>query len=132
MQVENIVQGFQVESKVIASQNEPIMQLWVKGAWVGKIVEGCNAMSVIILFSAFIIAFAKRWKKTLLFIIAGSILIYTVNLIRISILAIALYEYPQHQELLHSVVFPGIIYSMVFVLWIVWVRNYQAKKKAHA
>ena len=105
------------------------MQLWVEGVWVGRIIEGCNAISIIILFAAFIISFAVSFKRTLVFLFAGATLIYAVNIVRIAILAIALYQYPQYQEILHTVVFPGIIYSLVFVLWVVWVRNLNLDKK---
>lgn len=92
-----------------------------------NIVEGCNAISVIILFVSFIISFAERFKKTFLFLLAGAVLIYIVNILRIALLAIALFKYPEYQEVLHSVIFPAVIYGMVFILWIVWVRNLNAK-----
>jgi exosortase family protein XrtF len=98
------------------------MLLTIDGNYTVNIVEGCNSISVIILFVAFIIAFAENLKKTVLFLFAGAVLIYIVNILRIAILTVALYKYPQHENILHSVVFPGIIYSMVFVLWMVWVR----------
>ncbi len=87
-----------------------------------SIVEGCNSISVIILFFAFIIAFAESFKKTILFLLAGAVLIYIVNLLRIVILVVALYNFPQHKDILHSVIFPGIIYGIVFILWMLWVK----------
>lgn len=116
-------------AKVLANEALPSMQLWVEGVWVGRIIEGCNAISIIILFAAFIISFAVSFKRTLVFLFAGATLIYAVNIVRIAILAIALYQYPQYQEILHTVVFPGIIYSLVFVLWVVWVRNLNLGKR---
>lgn len=94
-----------------------------------NIVEGCNSISVIILFISFVLSFAQSFKKTLLFLLAGMVLIYGVNLFRIAILAVALYKYPQYQNVLHGVVFPAIIYSMVFLLWIVWVRTIKPTQK---
>jgi len=98
------------------------MKLYVNNEFLARIVEGCNAASIIILFISFIIAFAEKFKKTALFLLAGGVLIYVVNIIRIAILTIMYYEYPQYQEILHSVVFPAIIYGMVFILWMIWVR----------
>lgn len=97
--------------------------LTIEKAYSVNVVEGCNAVSVIILFISFIIAFAKDFKKTFLFLLAGIALIYVVNIIRISLLTIALYKFPEYQELLHGVLFPAVIYGMVLILWIVWVRN---------
>ena len=102
--------------------------LTIKENYMVNIVEGCNSISVIILFVAFIIAFAERFKKTFLFLLVGMVLIYIVNLLRISLLVVALYKYPEHQEVLHSVIFPAVIYGMVFLLWIAWVRMLNPKK----
>lgn len=121
-QSELLINQWGFNSTVTADSNYPSMQIWVNDRAVGHIIEGCNSISVIILFTAFITAFAQDIKKTILFIFGGSVLIYAVNLIRIGILAIALYRYPDHQEFLHTVVFPGIIYGMVFLLWVLWVR----------
>lgn len=96
--------------------------LTIASEYTVSIVEGCNSISVIILFIAFIIAFAESLKKTLLFLFAGAVIIYIVNLLRIAILVWALYKFPQYEKALHSVVFPGIIYSVVFTLWMLWVR----------
>lgn len=96
--------------------------LTIKDNYTVNIVEGCNSISVIILFVSFIIAFAEGFKKTFLFLLVGMVLIYIVNLIRISLLVVALYKYPEYQEVLHSVLFPAVIYGMVFFLWIAWVR----------
>lgn len=99
------------------------MLITIENKYSVNIVEGCNAASVIILFVSFILSFAEKFKKTFLFLLAGAVLIYIVNIIRIALLTIALYKYPQYQETLHSVLFPAVIYGMVFILWIVWVRT---------
>src|SRR5690606_243042 len=64
--------------------------LTIDNSFTVVIVEGCNSVSVIILFIAFIIAFAEKFKKTFLFLFAGSVLIYTVNILRIAILVVAI------------------------------------------
>lgn len=95
-----------------------------------NIVEGCNSISVIVLFVSFVISFAQNFKKTFLFLLSGMVLIYIVNLFRISLLIIALYKYPQYQEILHEIVFPAIIYGMVFLLWIIWVRTIKPRARS--
>lgn len=116
---------------VVANKDLPSMQLWVEGVQVGTIIEGCNSISIIILFVAFILAFSASYKKTILFVFAGATLIYTFNIVRIAILAIALYQYPKYQEILHTVVFPGIIYGLVFVLWVIWVKSLNTINKTN-
>jgi len=124
-----VIRGFGYDAEVIPNTTEPTMRLIVEGAYVARIVEGCNAISIVILFMAFVVAFSETWKKTLLFLFAGAALIYGMNVVRIVILAIALYKYPEQKELLHGVVFPGLIYGMVFLLWMVWVRMLSVKKR---
>lgn len=129
-QSNDLINAFGYTAHVVPHTTKPTMKLIVEGKFVAQIIEGCNALSIIILFIAFIIAFAEKLKKTLLFIFAGTVLIYAVNIIRITILAIALYEWPQHKDLLHGVVFPGLIYGMVFILWVVWIRMLKMNVKA--
>ncbi len=117
-----LITDFGYNAEVIPHETETSMKLFVNQQFLARIVEGCNAVSIIILFIAFIIAFAEKFKKTLLFLFAGMVLIYGVNILRIAILTIALYKYPEYSETLHGVVFPAIIYGMVFILWMIWVR----------
>jgi len=115
------------KAEIIPHENEASMKLLVNDRYLARIVEGCNALSVMALFAAFIVAFHQKWKPTLLYIFVGAVLIYCANLFRIVLLAIALYEYPQYEKILHGVVFPAIIYGMVFLLWVLWVRRIPAK-----
>lgn len=124
----SILLGFGIDAEIVAHKTKPQMVLKINKKYLASIIEGCNSISVIILFVAFIVAFAEKIKKTLLFILAGAVLIYGVNIIRIVILSIALSKYPEHEKILHGVVFPAIIYGMVFLLWMIWVRNLIPKK----
>lgn len=94
-----------------------------------KVIEGCNAMAVIILFIAFVVAFRGSLKHTLLFIFIGSLLIYLLNILRIALLTILIYKFPQHTHLLHGVLFPLIIYGFVFLMWILWINKFSYVKK---
>ncbi|MEH6406684.1 MAG: exosortase family protein XrtF [Leeuwenhoekiella sp.] len=111
-------------------ETEASMKLFVENYFVVRVVEGCNSASIIILFAAFVLSFFKGYKRTLLFIFLGSISIYVINIIRIAIIAIALYKYPQYAEFLHSIVFPAVIYGYIFLLWVLWVVR--LNKKNHA
>ncbi|GAB5399022.1 MAG: exosortase family protein XrtF [Aureisphaera sp.] len=128
-QSSDVLNGLGYNAMVTPHESQPTMKLFVNDMYLARIIEGCNAVSIIILFMAFVIAFAQKLKKTLLFILGGTVLIYGVNILRIAILAIALYKYPQYDDLLHGIVFPGIIYGMVFLLWMIWVRGLKQKKE---
>lgn len=117
--------GFEFKTK--QSPDELSYKIFIKDNYIARVVEGCNAISVIVLFWAFIIAFTGSWKNTLLFGFLGSALIYALNIIRIVLLSVALDKYPQHSNFLHQIVFPAIIYGFTFLLWIVWVKYFTEK-----
>ena len=123
-QSQDLLNTFGYETRVEPHADEPTMKIIVRDKYVARVVEGCNSISVIILFIAFVIAFSGRLKTTLFFLLAGSTLIYIVNLLRITILSIGLFHYPWRREILHVVIFPSIIYGMVFILWMVWVNRF--------
>lgn len=94
-----------------------------------RIVEGCNGINLIILFVSFVVAFSGTLKNTLLFIFGGSLLIYILNVLRIAVLSILIYRFPNQLHLLHGVLFPLVIYSVVFILWVIWVNKFSKYAK---
>ncbi|WP_104734648.1 exosortase family protein XrtF [Hanstruepera ponticola] len=115
--------------QVIPHPDEASMKLIINEKYVARIIEGCNSVSVIILFVSFIIAFSGKFKTTFFYILAGSVLIYVVNLVRVVILSVGLYHYPWRKDILHTVIFPGIIYGMVCLLWVFWVNRFSNVKQ---
>lgn len=103
---------------------EPSVKLFYHGKYVARIIEGCNAVSIMILFVAFVIAFTGKFKNTILFVLFGLFLIHVLNVTRIALLAISLYNYPNLEHILHGVIFPLVIYGVVFFLWVIWVNKY--------
>ena len=131
IQSEALLNSFGYKTQVLPHPDEPSMKVILNGQFLARIIEGCNGVSVIILFLSFIIAFAGKFKTTLFYIISGSVLIYAINLLRIVLLTIGIYHYPEYEDVLHTVIFPGIIYGLVFLLWIFWVNRF-SKLKNHA
>ncbi len=123
-QSQNLLEVVGYKTQMMPHPYEPSVKVIVEDKYVARVIEGCNGLSIIILFIAFIIAFAGRFKTTFIYILTGSVLLYVVNLIRIIILSIGLYNYPWREEILHSVIFPAIIYGMVFLLWMFWVNRF--------
>tara|TARA_R110002049_G_scaffold309051_3_gene516229 strand:+ start:14372 stop:14854 length:483 start_codon:yes stop_codon:yes gene_type:complete len=128
-QSKNLLNDIGYSVQVLPHPDEPSMKLIVNNKYLARVIEGCNGISVIILFISFVIAFSGKLKTTILYILAGSVLIYVVNLSRIVILSVGLYHYPWRENILHTVVFPGIIYGMVFLLWMFWVNRFSNLKK---
>jgi exosortase family protein XrtF len=112
------------DSYTMPNLKEASVNLFYNNLWVARIVEGCNAISVLILFISFVLAFTGKFKQTVFFIIIGSLIIHVFNVLRIVLLSISIYHYPKYKEVLHSVIFPLFIYGIVFLLWIIWVNKY--------
>jgi exosortase family protein XrtF len=115
---------FKADFKVESFSGEPFLRLLYNQKYVARMIEGCNAVSIIILFIAFIVSFSGKIKGTLLFIVFGALVIYIVNVVRIALLSVLLYRYPKNEGVVHGVLFPLFIYGVVFVLWLIWVNNY--------
>jgi len=105
--------------------NTPNMLIGIENNYISRVIEGCNSISVIILFLSFIVAFWKTAKSTLLYILMGSVFIYLFNLLRIALITIATHHYPEYNDVLHDIFFPLFIYGFVFLLWIYWIKNYK-------
>ncbi|MCQ9641385.1 exosortase family protein XrtF [Chryseobacterium sp. WG14] len=105
-------------------------QVWfyVKGQYVTRMVEGCNAVSVIILFMSFVFAFYKG-AKTFVFVGVGLVLLYIMNLLRIVGLNIVMSDYPEYGKMFHDFIFPAIIYGSVVVLWLIWIKFFALKNE---
>ncbi|OYX84009.1 MAG: exosortase family protein XrtF [Flavobacteriales bacterium 32-34-25] len=124
-----LLTSFDVDFYVNEIPNTANILLYYNGQAVARMIEGCNAVSVIILFISFVVAFSGRLKTTLVFILGGSILIYILNVIRIALLCLALYWFPEQQSFLHQIVFPLFIYGVVFILWVIWVNKFSLYAK---
>ena len=128
-QTKNTLVFFGADCEIIKHEFEPSYKVIYNSVYIARIVEGCNAISVIILFASFIFAFSNRFIITFLYIFLGSILIFILNIFRIALLTKGLYKYPEYGTFLHDILFPLVIYGVVFVLWIVWVLKFSAYAK---
>ena len=115
--------------RVEQHESELAMKFYIGDVYAARVVEGCNAISVIILFLTFIIAFSGRVLTTVIYGIVGAIIIYVMNIVRVFVLSMLMYKYPEYQYFLHNLLFPAIIYGTTFLLWIIWVKQFSYLKK---
>ena len=123
-QVEQLLLFFNGDANIELHPSQPCYKFFYNGKYVSRIIEGCNALSVIILFISFVIAFSGKLKNTIYFIISGSIIIHVLNITRIALLMVAFYNFPEANFILHDILFPLVIYGAVFILWIIWVNKF--------
>ena len=101
---------------------------YVKKEYVTRMVEGCNAVSVIILFVSFVFAFYKG-TKTFIFVGTGLVALYIMNVLRIVGLNVVTRDYQQYSKMAHDYLFPAVIYGSVVILWLVWIKFFALKNE---
>ena len=99
------------------------VQFYINGKVATRMVEGCNAVSVMIMFLAFVFAFYKG-VKTFYFAFSGIVLLYILNLFRIYVLNVIVVDFPALTKPAHDYFFPTIIYGGVVVLWLLWINKF--------
>ena len=123
-QTKDLMLLFNYDATIVPNIKEASMNLFYNQRFMARIIEGCNGLSVIILFISFVIAFSGKVKPTILYVIGGSFLIHVLNVFRIALLCILMYYFPEQEHNLHGVVFPLFLYGVVFILWIIWVNKF--------
>lgn len=125
LQSESVIAAFGYDVTIEPNRHEPAMNLLHSGQILARVIEGCNAISVMLLFISFVMAFFDGIKKTFLFILGGLALIYAMNVVRIALLTIGIIEYPEYTNMMHGTIFPAVIYGTVFLLWLGWINAYK-------
>jgi exosortase family protein XrtF len=123
-QTQALLTFFDNDAQIESHPTEPSVKIIYNGKYVSRIIEGCNALSVMILFVSFVVAFTGKFRSSLLYILFGLFLIHILNISRIALLSMALYHFPEQEHLLHAVIFPLVIYGVVFLLWVIWVNKF--------
>jgi exosortase/archaeosortase family protein len=104
-----------------ATVNSNILE--VDGMQSVSVAGSCNGLSVILLFAAFIILTQGRWWMKIVFIVGGTALLGSLNVLRVSSLA---YSYVYHGittfDFNHKYLYQSLTYLVVFALWILWLR----------
>jgi exosortase family protein XrtF len=96
--------------------------------WIGS---PCNALTLFMFFALFVIAFPGSVKKKLWFIPLGIIIIHFANVLRVIGLAAINYAEPQYLEFNHTYTFTILVYSIIFLLWMWWVKLALKESRAH-
>ena len=100
------------------------------GQRVLAVYEGCNGINVMIIFVAFLFAFGPIGKALLWFIPLGVLIIHLMNLARITLLFWVSLYWEHYMYFTHKYFFTAILYVVVFILWVWWVRKFASKEKA--
>src|SRR5690606_41547540 len=75
-QSKELLETLGYDAQVIPHPKEASMKLIINNKFVARVIEGCNSVSVIILFFSLIVVFAGKFTTTVYYILAGIVLIY--------------------------------------------------------
>lgn len=93
-----------------------------------KVNTGCNGFEIYCIFAGFIIIFGGKFWNTFIYIFIGVIILYISNILRVGLLAIDHYKRLHLFTFNHKFTYVVIIYSIVFVLWYVWIIKFSNTK----
>lgn len=89
--------------------------------------EGCNGLNVMIVFAAFVFALGGSFKRIVLFLPFGLLVIHFSNLLRIALLFSLAANNSTHFYYYHKYLFTATLYLVVFGLWALWVLRSNEK-----
>jgi len=112
------------EITCVYSTVNPMAEIQYFGVTLMILIEGCNAISVMILFVAFLVAFRGKFKTYLWFVPSGILILYLANIWRIYLIGLIILYFPKWSNIAHDYIFPGVIYGATFMLWVIWVKYF--------
>lgn len=91
------------------------------GVYIGAPCDGIDLMA---LFAGFVIIFSGKVSNKLWFIPLGVVIIHLLNLLRVLALTLVAHYSPQYLDFNHKYTFTLLLYSVVFLGWVIWVKKF--------
>lgn len=125
---------------IVSSVRDTIYQVnaytlrWINGVGT-RIVWSCTPLKqsfiwICIMLSTPWVVKDERWKvvlKRVGWIVMGLVVIYAFNILRISLITLAMEHHPEWFHMLHEYVFKYLFYGMMFLMWVVYVEKVRGK-----
>jgi exosortase/archaeosortase family protein len=106
-------------------------ELLVTGRGVIQLVYSCLGLGIMSFFTAFIIAYPKKLKSKLIFLVCGLIIIQLLNIIRFVLLAL-FWNKAKGIILDHHTIFNIVIYVIIAVSIYIWIKHEDKLAPEHA
>ena len=87
----------------------------------------CNGIELFALFFGFIVIFPGKIIDKLIYIPIGLLVIHLLNIIRLVSLALVVLYSPDSLDFNHKYTFTIIIYGIIFLMWMLWVKKFSKK-----
>ena len=87
---------------------------------VWNVVLECTAITAVIVFVSFILAFPATWRSRAIGICTGVPFIIAANIFRLVTLAWLTQKIPQSSEFIHNYIWQVVFLFLVVLMWIAW------------
>lgn len=88
----------------------------------------CNGIDVMGVFACLILAFRATWLQRIAMIFSGVVLVFTLNVLRISSLAMLAINHHKLFDINHKYVFNFVLYGILLLIFSVWSSKVTGKK----
>ena len=109
--------------------NELASKIYHNGEGIIYIVDGCNALELMVLYIGFIVCMPSNFWRKVMYIIIGVILLDIVNILRCSGLIYLREYFDAYFEFAHHYLLKASIYTATFLMWMVYVRKIHFKNE---
>jgi len=94
--------------------------IWLPNHWGIIIGDGCTGLKQIIQVLLLFLIYPGPWKHKAWFIPAGMIIVHLTNIVRITLLAIAMNLNLPNIHFIHDQILRFFFYVVIFGMWMVW------------
>ncbi|MEA2041964.1 MAG: hypothetical protein U9N85_05365 [Bacteroidota bacterium] len=116
---------FGVEVITYGKTVEILSDFYNKGIYLDR---GCMGRNVMLAYAAVVFIFPGKLMHKLWYIPAGLIVIILINIIRISALAYIALCCPEYSDINHYIIFKGVAWIAIFVMWSIWINKFSKAK----
>ena len=85
-----------------------------------EILNDCNGLDLLGIYTGFIIAYPGPIRERLLLLAGGLLLLYFANVLRIAVLALSNVYYPDYWDNVHRASSYVFFYPLILGLWYIW------------
>lgn len=93
-----------------------------------RIVWGCSGIKEVIMTILVLVTAKGDIHKKLWYIPLGVIYILILNFIRLATLTFLVHHHSEYFDFVHGIVFRGVMYGGIFLIWLVWIEKVKSKK----
>ncbi len=137
--IQNIIDLNGLYSKGVVILTSKVLEiLGIPSTYQGSVIQlpsialdvrfGCNGLEAVMIYAVAVIAFPSPWKKKLMGILGGFVVIQVINIIRIASLAYSAIHFKSLFEYIHIYVAQGLMIAVslgIFFVYLNYAKNSQ-------